>query len=289
MWLELPLIFTHLSTCPHTRAIILSGAGPRAFTTGLDVAAASTTSVLAPNHFSSPSSPTPTSQTEPATPLDPARIATHLRHHITTFQSCISALATSSKPLLCALHGYAYGLALDIALCADVRICTAGTRFSVKEVDIGIAADVGTLSRLGKCVGSGSWVRDVCLTGREFGGGEAWERGLVSWLGGGEGGGGSGGGGGGSGGGGGGKVGGGGDTGKEAMMKEAMRWGRVVSEKSPVAVQGTKEILEWSRDRSVEDGLRYTAVWNAAMLQTGDVARAMQAGMERGKATFEKL
>lgn len=163
-----------------------------------------------------------------------------------------------------------------------MRICTAGTRFSVKEVDIGIAADVGTLSRLGKCVGSGSWVRDVCLTGREFGGGGAWERGLVSWLGGGEGG-------GGSGGGGGGKVGGGGDAGKEAMMKEAMRWGRVVSGKSPVAVQGTKEILEWSRDRSVVDGLRYTAVWNAAMLQTGDVARAMQAGMKRGKATFEKL
>jgi len=274
MWLELPLIFAHLSTCPHTRAIILSGAGPRAFTTGLDVAAASTTSVLAPNHFSSPSSPTPTSQPEPATPLDPARIATHLRHHITTFQSCISALAACSKPLLCALHGYAYGLALDIALCADVRICTSGTRFSVKEVDIGIAADVGTLSRLGKCVGSGSWVRDVCLTGREFGGGEAWERGLVSWLGGGVGG---------------GKMGGRGDEGKEEMMKEAMRWGRVVSGKSPVAVQGTKEILEWSRDRSVEDGLRYTAVWNAAMLQTGDVARAMAAGMKKGKATFEKL
>lgn len=159
-----------------------------------------------------------------------------------------------------------------------MRICTAGTRFSVKEVDIGIAADVGTLSRLGKVVGSGSWVRDVCLTGREFGAGEAWERGLVSWMGtatsatGGKSDGGK-----------------GGDAGKEAMMVEAFRWGQVVSGKSPVAVQGTKAILEWSRDRSVEDGLRYTAVWNAAMLQTGDVARAMGAGMRRGKATFEKL
>lgn len=160
-----------------------------------------------------------------------------------------------------------------------MRICTAGTRFSVKEVDIGIAADVGTLSRLGKVVGSGSWVRDVCLTGREFGGAEAMHRGLVSWVGspikaGREDG--------------GGKVE-VGDPGKEEMLAEALRWAKVVSEKSPVAVQGTKEILEWSRDRSVEDGLKYTAVWNGAMLQTGDVARAMGAGMRRGKATFEKL
>ena len=68
-----------------------------------------------------------------------------------------------------------------------------------------------------------------------------------------------------------------------------MRWAKLVSEKSPVAVQGTKEILEWSKDHSVQDGLRYTAVWNSAALQTSDVARAMQAGMKKRKPTFEKL
>ena len=175
--------------------------------------------------------------------------------------------------MLAALHGFCFGLGIDIALCADVRICTPSTRFAVKEVDIGLAADIGTLSRISKVVGCGSWVRDICLSAREFLGAEAKEFGLVSW------------------------VGAGGedralkqvDGGKEEMMTEALRWAKLVSEKSPVAVQGTKEILEWSRDRTVDDGLRYTAVWNAAALQTGDVAEAMSKGMQRKKATFAKL
>lgn len=180
--------------------------------------------------------------------------------------------------MLAALHGYCYGLGVDIAVCADIRICHSNTKFSVKEVDIGIAADIGTLSRLGKVVGSGSWVKDVCLTGREWGGGEAGRVGFCSWVG-------------------------GGDARdemgkdgigkegreKEEVMKEALRWATEIAGKSPVAVQGTKEILDWSRDRSVEDGLRYTAVWNGAMIQTEDVRRAMKAGRGRRKAVFEKL
>lgn len=270
MWLEIAQIFNFLSTDPHTRAIILSGAGPRAFTTGLDVAAASSTSILSPSYTYQTQSPS-SSPTPP--PMDPARIATHMRHHITAFQSCISAIAACSKPVLAALHGFCYGLGIDIALCADVRICTPSTRFAVKEVDIGLAADIGTLSRISKVVGSGSWIRDICLSAREFPGAEAKEFGLVSWVGGEE------------------DTGGmkKGDGGKEEMMKEALRWAKLVGEKSPVAVQGTKEILEWSRDRSVEDGLRYTAVWNSVALQTADVAEAMNKGLQRKKANFAKL
>ena len=130
---------------------------------------------------------------------------------------------------------------MDIVTCADVRICTPGTKFSVKEVDIGIAADVGTLTRLGKVVGQQSWVRDVCLTGREFGGREAREVGLCSW------------------------VGRGGEMGKGGGQRErgddegrrcgGRRWWRG---RALVAVQGTKEILDWSRDRSVEDGVFFS-------------------------------
>ena len=123
-----------------------------------------------------------------------------------------------------------------MAVCADVRICAANTQFAVKEVDIGIAADLGTLSRLVKVVGNGSWVRDVSLSGRIFDAEEALRVGLVSWVaektpspn--------------------------GANGGKDAVIKEALRWAAVVAEKSPVAVQGTKELLNWSRDRSVQDG-----------------------------------
>lgn len=284
MWLALPELFSFLSHSPSVRAIILSGAGAKAFTAGLDIAAASTSGPLVhasppqpqnsstnddPNNVYSQPTGTPyTTQKPPPPPPtlapDPARLARSMLTHITTFQACISSLEKCSKPIIAVLHGYCYGLGIDLSLCADVRIATPDAKFAVKEVDIGLAADIGTLSRLGKSVASASWVKDVCLTGRQFDSQEALRMGFVSSVV---------------------ETGGG----KEGCMAEALRWAGLVAEKSPVAVQGTKELLNWSRDRSVEDGLRYTAVWNSAALQTNDTAAAIRAQQRRGKARFEKL
>ena len=52
---------------------------------------------------------------------------------------------------------------------------------------------------------------------------------------------------------------------------------------------GTKEILNYSRDKTVAEGLNYTAVWNAAMLQTDDVKEAMLSGIQKRKVKFAKL
>lgn len=253
MWQELPLLFDRLSTCPSTRAVILSGAGDKAFTAGLDVQSVSQNSVLDPQH----------SRTESEPVLDPARKAAHMRRHIDGFQACITAIEKCQKPVIVALHGWCLGLGIDISVCADVRICAKDTKFAVKEVDIGLAADIGTLSRLPKVVGNGSWIKDVCLSARQFSAQEAEKVGLVSWA--------------------------GSQGGKEEVIQEALRWAEMVAGKSPVAVQGTKEILNWSWNRSVEDGLRYTSVWNSAALQSGDVKEAMMAGMKRKKPRFAKL
>lgn len=154
-------------------------------------------------------------------------------------------------------------MGIDIAVCADVRICARDTKFAVKEVDIGLAADIGTLSRLPKVVGHGSWVKEVCLTARIFTASEAESVGFISWVG---------------------KSG-----GKEEVVAEAVRMVEVMAEKSPVAVQSTKELLNWSWSRSVEDGLRYTSVWNSAALQAEDVMEATRAGMEKRRGRFAKL
>lgn len=261
MWNELPPLFSFLSTSPDTRVIILSGAGSKAFTTGLDVQAASQNSPLDPNY----QPPTASSDKEfnPQLRLDGARKATHMRRHIDSFQACITAIEKCEKPVIAALHGWCLGLGIDISLCADVRICAKDTKFAVKEVDIGLAADIGTLTRLPKVVGNGSWVKDVCLSARQFGAEEAEKVGFVSWV--------------------------GGQGGKEEVISEALRWAELVAGKSPVAVQGTKEILSWSWGRSVEDGLRYTSVWNSAALQSEDVKEAMMGGMKRQKPRFSKL
>lgn len=115
---------------------------------------------------------------------------------------------------------------MDLACAADVRLCSADVKICVKEVDIGLAADIGTLSRLGKVVGSFGWVKEVSMTARVFGAEEAKRVGFVN----------------------------GAFETKEAAVQAGLKMAGVMAAKSPVAVQGTKELLNWSRDHSVQDG-----------------------------------
>ncbi|KKY33633.1 putative delta-dienoylisomerase [Diaporthe ampelina] len=263
MWLELRSIFGQLSADPDVRAVVLTGAGDRAFTTGLDVQAASESDAAVQGASSD---------------VDGARTATKMRRHIYEFQECITAVEKCEKresrplvtrprppthrhgflgPVICILHGISIGLAIDLSCCADIRLCAADTRLAVKEVDIGLAADIGTLSRLPKAVGSSSWVKDVCLSARFFDAAEALRAGFVSEV----------------------------HENKAAAVAAGLAKAALLASKSPVAVQGTKELLNHARDHS----LRYTAVWNSAMLQSNDVSSALLSGMQKRKPTFEKL
>ncbi|KGO73700.1 Crotonase, core [Penicillium italicum] len=243
MWGNMAQIFNKLSLDPRIRAIVLSGAGDKAFTTGLDVKEAS-------EGFLSSDTKT-----------DPARKATILRRHLTAFQDSITAVERCEKPVIVALHGFSLGLGIDLSTATDVRLCARDTRFAVKEVDIGIAADIGTLSRLPKVVGNYGWVKEVALTAREFGAEEALRVGFVNAV----------------------------YDNRDATIAAAFKLASQIASKSPVAVQGTKEILNFSRDHSVQDGLRYTSVWNGAALQTQDVSAALLSGLEKRTPTFEKL
>ncbi|CAD6500857.1 BgTH12-06562 [Blumeria graminis f. sp. triticale] len=244
MWIELRQIFEQLSLDPNVRTILLSGTGERAFTTGLDVQAAAQSSVLGQSET-----------------IDGARRALFIRRHIAEFQDCISTLEKCEKPVICVMHGFTYGLGMDICTCADIRICSADVKFAVKEVDIGLAADIGTLTRLPKVVGNFGWVKDVSLTARTFGADEAYRVGFVSHV----------------------------RETKAQCIEMALELAVLLASKSPVAVQGTKELLNHARDHSVADSLRYTGLWNSAALQTSDVERALLSGMNKTRPTFEKL
>ena len=123
------------------------------------------------------------------------------------------------------MHGIALGLAIDLASSADIRICAADTRFAVKEVDIGLAADIGTLARLPKVVGSMSWVKDVCMSARDFSPQEALDVGFVSQV----------------------------HPSKALAVEAGVKLAVALAGKSPIAVQGTKEVLNHARDHSVAD------------------------------------
>lgn len=244
MWLEFKTVFDTLSLDPEVRAVVLSGAGERAFTTGLDVQAASQQGVLQQGNVK-----------------DAARKAVVIRRNVLEFQDCITSAEKCEKPVICVLHGFSLGLAIDISTCADIRLCAKDTKFAVKEVDIGLAADIGTLTRLPKIVGNFSWVKDVCLSARIFGAEEALRVGFVSQV----------------------------LETKEKAVETGLKMAERLAAKSPVAVQGTKELLNHARDHNTADSLRYTGVWNSAALQTSDVERAMLSGLKKSKPTFEKL
>lgn len=150
---------------------------------------------------------------------------------------------------------------MDLVTACDLRYCTQDASFSVKEVDIGIAADLGTLQRLIKVVGHQSTLREWCFTGRKVPSDEALKVGLVSQV----------------------------YPNWEEMLKEGMDLASHLAAKSPVALLSTKRVLNHSRDHSVADGLDFVAAWNAGMLQTSDCIEAMTAALTKRPPIFPKL
>lgn len=168
---------------------------------------------------------------------------------------------TGAIAVICILHDIAIGLAIDIACCADIRFATSNAIMAVKEVDIGLAADIGTLARLPKIVGATTWVKEVCLTARNFSAEEALRVGFVSNV----------------------------FESKAAAVDAALGIAAAMAEKSPVAVQGTKELLNYGREHSVVDSLQYTKIWNSVALQGNDFKAAVGASMTKKKPKFAKL
>ncbi|KOS21467.1 Delta(3,5)-Delta(2,4)-dienoyl-CoA isomerase, mitochondrial [Escovopsis weberi] len=253
VWREFGRVFGQLSGDEDVRAVVLSGRGERGFSAGLDVQDAAGHEALGGQAGEAGEAG--------AVGRDAARRAKVLRRNVEEFQGCISAMEKCEKPVIAVLHGVSIGLAIDIACCADVRVCAADTRFAVKEVDIGLAADVGTLARLPKIVGSTSWVKEVCLLARDFDGAEALAAGFVSAV----------------------------AADKAAALAVALGMAGRMASKSPVAVQGTKELLNHARDHATGDALRYTGVWNSVALQAADFPAAIMSVLRKTRPTFAKL
>lgn len=187
------------------------------------------------------------------------RTRENLRRVILDMQDTLTSIERCRKPVLAAIHGACVGGGIDLITCTDMRYCSADAYFTIKEIDIGMTADVGTLQRLPKLLGSQGLVRELAYTGRKVDATEAREIGLVN------------------------KV---YDT-REALQAGVREMAALIATKSPLSIRGTKEMLNYSRDHSVADGLNYIATWNAAMLMSNDLTAAMMAGMSKQTPEFK--
>jgi len=185
----------------------------------------------------------------------------NLHKVVTAYQSSFTSLEKCNKPVIAAVHNACIGGGVDLITAADIRYCTSDAWFQIKEVDLGLAADVGTLQRMPKVVGNVGLVREMAFSARKMPSDEALSCGLVSRV----------------------------FQDKESMLSAAFEMASTIAEKSPVAVQGTKVHLNYSRDHTVDDSLAYQAMWNGTMLQSEDLMKAAMSLMNKSKPTFSKL
>ena len=238
MWHEIRHAFKWVDATPAARVAILEGAG-RLFTSGIDLQMMMGLGDQIQDDCE-------------------ARTRENLRLVILDLQDTLSSLERCRKPVLAAIHGACIGGGIDLICCADMRYCSADASFSIKEIDIGMTADVGTLQRLPRLVGEGM-ARELAYTGRKFGADEALQMRLVNRV----------------------------FASREALQQGVRELATTIAAKSPLAVRGVKEMISYARDHSVADGLNYVATWNAAMLLGNDLQEAMMANMGKRAPGFK--
>ena len=172
-------------------------------------------------------------------------------------QGSITAVADCPKPVVAAVHGACLGGGIDLITACDVRLAAADAFFSIRETKIAIVADVGTLQRLPGIIGAGH-VAELAYTGKDIDAGRAREIGLVNDV----------------------------VADHEAVVAAALAMAREMAANSPLAVEGTKAVLRAGAGRSVEEGLEYVALWNAAFLDSDDLREALTAFADKRPPSF---
>ena len=237
MWRELRAAFTWIDQTPEARVAVLSGGGKH-FTSGIDLELLGGI------------------RAQIADVCD-GRQREKLRRLILDMQDTLASLERCRKPVLAAIHGACVGGGVDLICACDMRYCSADAFFSVKEVDVGMTADVGTLQRLPRLIGEGM-ARELAYTARKVSGAEAQGIGLVNRC----------------------------YASSGELQSGVMELARSIASKSPLAIRGSKEMIGYARDHSVADGLNYIATWNAAMLLSDDLGEAIAAARAKRPPQF---
>ncbi len=237
-WDEMTTIFNDLNDNDDVRAIVLSGEGKH-FCSGIDLELLMNVTAL--NSIKCE-----------------GRKREKMRQNILDLQAPINAIENCSKPVLAAIHGGCIGGAVDVVSACDMRYCTEDAYFCIREIDMGMVADIGTLQRLPKLIPEGM-MRELAFTGRNIYGPESEKIGLVNRT----------------------------FSDRTTLLAEVTKIAETIASKSPLSIRGTKHILLHSRDHTVADGLQYIATWNAATILSADLMEAFEAKIQKRTPVFK--
>ena len=195
-----------------------------------------------------------------AGPVDRHVAGESFRRNVHHLQDVFSCLDEARMPVIAAIQGGCIGGAGDFTSACDIRYCSADAFFCIMEINIGMTADVGTFPRLCKLIPEG-WVRELAYTGRRLPAQRARDIGLVNEV---------------------------FDT-HEAAVAHALATARETASKSPLAVAGSKVMINYARDHTIKDGLDYIAVWQTGMFSGPHMAETFVAKQQGREPVFPDL
>ena len=173
---------------------------------------------------------------------------------------CFDVLEEARFPVVAAIQGGCIGGALDLAAACDLRVCSADAFFTVQEIHIGMAADLGVLQRLPKIVPPGV-AREMAYTGDRLGAERALQVGLVNAV----------------------------LPDAEATLAHAMKLAGAIAAKSPLAVAGSKMAINYAVDHPTGEALQHMTLLQSAIFNIGEMSTAIEAWKAKDAAGFDAL
>ena len=236
-WEELKAVMEEMGRDPEVRVVILKGEG-KLFCAGIDLKL-----LMSVQGFE-------------ALPGAEARREA-LYAMVIKLQDCVSSIERCPKPVIAAVHNGCIGGGVDIIAACDLRYCSDDAYFVIKEIDMGMVADLGTLQRLPRFVRP-AVVAEMAYTGRAVNAREAKEIGLVNDV----------------------------FAAPEKLWAGVTEVALQIASKSPLSIRGTKNVLHHALNHPVDEGLEYIARHNAENLLSEDLKETFRALQEKRKPTY---
>ncbi len=184
----------------------------------------------------------------------------YFRDVVLMLQNSLTSFENARMPVLAAIHGGCIGGAVDMVTACDLRYASRDAFFSVHEINIGMTADVGTLQRLPKLIPEGV-AREMAYRGQRLPAERAYQVGLVQEL----------------------------FDDHASLVSGVLDIASEIASKSPLAMHGSKAMLNYARDHSVEDSLNFIATWQTGMFQPADMIESFTAKGEGRDPAFDDI
>ncbi len=193
-------------------------------------------------------------------PPEEGRVRARLLQSVRLLQDSFTALEDARVPVIAAIQGGCIGGAVDMVSACDLRYASADAFFCIQEINLGMTADVGTLQRLPKIIPEGI-AREWAYRGNRVPAPRAAEVGLVNEV----------------------------FADHDAVVAGALEVAQEIASKSPLAIWGTKEMINFTRDHSVADSLKHMSAWQSGMFQPADMLETFVAKGEKRDPEFPDL